>query len=428
MPSRFSVLATAIALALGASAAQAAGVEDMFSIRGYGTIGGLYSSQDEADYVRDFYAQPEGAGASDSISYAVDSKTAVQVDVRFTDRLSAVVQLVSESMNNNSWDSETNQEWVPSLEWANLSYRVTDALTVRGGRIVMPFLMNSEFQKVGYANHWMRAPVELYGKVSYTSLDGADAWYKHSLGSGTNTVRVYGGMFNAEWEARESTRVNMAGFIDTYEVGSLTLRAAYQYSKLEGQGAVGGAPIRQLAGGLGFFNSTAAAQANSIAEVIENGFNVRFMTVGASYDADTWFVMGEVWKQNGSVLIPKHTSAYVSGGVRVASWTPYATVATTDVHDSDSITTRGIPAIPQTAALIGGVQALNGSFASSLAESQSTFSLGARWDVVSNIAVKAQYDYVKLPRDSGGMFINKTADFEAGKDASLFGLSVDFVF
>ena len=428
MRSSFSTLATAVALALGASAANAAGVEDMFSVRGYGTIGGLYSSQDEADYVRDFYAQPKGVGASDSVSFGVDSKTAVQLNMQFTDRLSAVVQLVSESMNNNSWDSEPNKEWVPSLEWANITYRVTDALTVRGGRIVMPFLMNSEFQKVGYANHWMRAPVELYGQISYTALDGADAWYKHSLGSGTNTVRLYGGMFNAEWEAREATRVNMAGFIDTYEIGSLTVRAAYQYTKLDGQGAVGSAPIRQLAGGLAFFNPNAAAQANSIAEVIENGFNVRFMTVGATYDAGDWFAMGEVWKQNGSVLIPKHTSAYVSAGMRVGSWTPYATFAMTDIKEGDSISTAGIPSIPQTAALIGGVQALNAGFGSSVPESQSTFSVGARWDVHTNIAVKAQYDYVKLSSDSGGMFVNKTAGFKPGDDASLFGLSVDFVF
>ena len=65
----------------------------------------------------------------------------------------------------------------------------------------MPFLMNSEFQKVGYANHWMRTPIELYSQISYTSLDGGDAWYKHSLGGGANTIRVYGGMYNGENEA-----------------------------------------------------------------------------------------------------------------------------------------------------------------------------------------------------------------------------------
>ena len=47
---------------------------------------------------------------------------------------------------------------------------------------------------------------------------------------------------------------------------------------------------------------------------------------------------------------------------------------------------------------------------------------------LSNIAIKAQYDYVMLPNDSTGMFVNRQPGFEAGTDVSLFGLSVDFVF
>ena len=428
MHSKFPTLAAAVALALGSSVAGASSVDDIFSVRGYGTVGALYSSQDQADYVRDLYAQPEGVGHTHRISADVDSKTAVQVNAKFTDRFSAVVQIVSESMYNNSWDSDAQKMWFPSLEWANLSYRVTDDFTVRAGRIVMPFLMNAEFQKVGYANHWMRAPIELYGKVSYTSLDGGDAWYKHSLGSGTNTIRAYGGMQNAERNA-PSPRAEIAGLIDTYEIGQLTLRAAYQYTTLAGSGESAATPFRQVAGGLSFLSAQAAAQANAIGDVIADGFKIKFATIGVSYDAGKWFAMGEVWNQTGSVLIPKHTSAYVSGGVRVGSWTPYATLARTDVDDyEDPINTAGLPTTGPLAPVVFGARAMNQSFSNSATYTQNSLSLGMRWDVMSSISVKAQYDYVALPSDSFGMFVNRQPGFKAGDDASLFGLSVDFVF
>ena len=113
---RFQTLATVVALAVGGSAANAASTDDMFSIRGYGTLGVVYSSQDEADYVRDFYSQPKGVGRTHEVSAAVDTKTAIQIDAKFTDRLSGVVQIVSEAMSNNSWTSKPNKMWRPSLE------------------------------------------------------------------------------------------------------------------------------------------------------------------------------------------------------------------------------------------------------------------------------------------------------------------------
>jgi hypothetical protein len=54
--------------------------------------------------------------------------------------------------------------------------------------------------------------------------------------------------------------------------------------------------------------------------------------------------------------------------------------------------------------------------------------MGVRWDVYGNIAVKTQYDYIALPGDSGGLFVNRSDEFRMRKDASLFGLPVDFVF
>src|SRR5215212_5394486 len=114
----------------------------------------------------------------------VDSKQALQLDVKFTQRLSATVQLLSEGVSNNSWDGETNSNFVPSLEWANLSYKVTDELSLRAGRIVLPLMMGAEYRKVGFAQHWIRPPVEAYGLVPFASSDGFDVSFRKTVGGG----------------------------------------------------------------------------------------------------------------------------------------------------------------------------------------------------------------------------------------------------
>lgn len=437
---KYSALAAAVALALGSSVVSAADGDDMFSLRGYGTLGAVYSTQQDGDYVHDMYSQNEGVGRTDSVSAALDSRTALQLNAEFTDRFSAVVQLVSEAVYNNSWDDKAQKLWQPSLEWANLSYRVTGDLTVRAGRIVSPFLMNAEFQKVGYANHWMRTPAEVYGRPPYTSVDGGDITFKHAFGSVTNTIRGYYGTQDIRRPDRlVSGDATSYGVIDTVEAGGLTLRAAYVRGSLEVLN-----DMRDLMTDLQAMENVyraigATDAANAVGRlVVANtpGFEdkTRYYALGASYDAGNWFAMGEALKTEGGDLSFRSKSAYVSGGLRINSWTPYATIALTEAKPwTGYIPTTGlpqsVPGIPGFSPL-GLAQSINDGlrFVGDLSQDQGTTSVGVRWDVYKNIAVKAQYDYIMLSGRSTGMFVNRTADFEEGKDASLFGLSVDFVF
>ncbi|HEY5755815.1 MAG TPA: hypothetical protein VIU34_08325 [Steroidobacter sp.] len=365
MHSRHSILAGAVALALTGSAG-ASDSGDMFTLRGFGTAGIVYSNEADADYVHNPTAQTEGVGRTHSVSADTDSRTAVQLDAKFTDRFSAVIQLVSEPVYNNSWDDEPQKLWEPSLQWANVSYRVTNDLTVRGGRIVFPFLMSAEFQGVGYANHWMRTPVEIYGRLPFSSVDGGDITYKHSLGRARNTIRAYYGTQDRRAPAPlASGDASVFGVIDTVEMGALTLRGSYATGEIDRNGVIS---------------------------------KPELFALGATYDVNQWFVMSEVVTAKSSNT-PTFTAGYVSGGVRIDKWTPFATVATSR-QDSMNLVSRD----------------------------QSTASIGVRWDARANMALKAQYDYLALPSDSVGSLINRTSDFKPGTDVSLFGLSVDFVF
>jgi hypothetical protein len=114
------ILAATVASALGAGAAQAApDLSDIFQVRAYGTVGFVHSTQSQADFVDDQFTQPQGVGYTKSWSPDVDSKVALQIDGHSIDKLSGVVQLISENENNTSWTGQPNPPgWAPApITW-----------------------------------------------------------------------------------------------------------------------------------------------------------------------------------------------------------------------------------------------------------------------------------------------------------------------
>ena len=423
-------LAAAIALTLHAAGANAANWDDTVQVRGYGTVGVVHSDEDQADYVAIADVQPKGAGYSDSWSMNVDSKQALQVDVKFTERLAATVQLLSEGVSNNTWDGDTNDNFVPSLEWANLSYKVTNDLTVRAGRIVLPLMMVAEYRKVGYAQHWVRPPVEAYGLVPFTSSDGLDVAYRRSVAGGMNTVRAYFGGQDTR-SLPFDCHTDGWGFNETFEKDALTLSAAFMYFKWRSPGELY-APLfnafadmaEQEPGG-----QVAADLARQFLPVYDGTFEQKIVMydVGVSYDPGRWFVMGEVVRMESDQQVLTQTSGYVSGGYRYGSLTPYATCVRgkSQTRDGQSIPLDGLS--PDTAALGAEVDAIVGWFGRANM-SQQTFSLGVRWDFRTGFALKAQLDHIDMDEGSRGWLNNLQPGFQPGGKLNVASFAVDYVF
>jgi hypothetical protein len=429
---KLASLATAISLAVGAATAHAAGLEDIVSVRGYATLGVVHSDEDQADFNSNFFTQPEGAGFSDEYSFDVDSKFGVQLDINITPRLSGVVQLISESNDNNTYDGDRNKAYQPSVEWANSSYRVTDNLTVRGGRVVLPFLMVSEYRKVGYANHWLRPPVEVYGQVPFSSSDGGDISYRSTFGAAINTARVHYGVQSLRTSIFAS-QVRAAGFNDTLEMGALSLRAAYLDIHFEapGDGFAGLidpfiAATSALPGGIGSNAATAASRLRNQYDPAL-GQDIDLFDFGAIYDPGAWFAMAEVLHQTSDGILGKTTSGYVSGGYRWNGFTPYATVAFAKSSERNE---RDVPLAGLPLPLLGLGGAINGVIGGlvNVDHSQTTFTFGLRWDIASKFALKGQYDYIDLSSGSTGLLARQQPGFAPGGSVNLLSIAVDYVF
>lgn len=58
---------------------------------------------------------------------------------------------------------------------------------------------------------------------------------------------------------------------------------------------------------------------------------------------------------------------------------------------------------------------------------QRTFTIGARWDFMKNLAFKLQYDHLKTGAGSAGMLGNVQPGFEPGGSVNLLSATLDFV-
>ncbi|MBL4868399.1 MAG: hypothetical protein JKY67_18695 [Pseudomonadales bacterium] len=116
---------------------------------------GLSRSDEAADSI---------IGVSDQNNYLVDTIFGLQVNAKINDKTSAVLQLVGRGIDANN----------VLAEWGYLSHAFTPNVTVRIGRLRVPFYVASEYIEVGYAYPWVRPPIDVYTLVPITSYYGTD--------------------------------------------------------------------------------------------------------------------------------------------------------------------------------------------------------------------------------------------------------------
>lgn len=346
------------------SHAYAESLADIFSVSGFGTLGVTHSSLNTADF-SSTALEPNGAGHTHRYDFFNDSMLGVQVNAQFTDKLSAVVQVISAHRYDNTFQ--------PTIEWANVKYAFTPDFSVRVGRIELPTFLTSDYRDVGYANPWVRVPAEVYSDEPITHSDGADLSYRLRLGDVSNTVRMLYGYssFHINPGAYHTIGRGVVGLFDTVEYGAWTARVGYMHSTVK----------------FAFLDAKP----------------VTVYSAALAYDPGTWFMQAELARVTTQDLTPGYLSGYVTAGYRVGRFTPYATYAY--AHSLGHTT-------------------LNYN----MNAGQRDLSAGVRWDVRKNVDLKLQFDHIRLPADSTGSFVNIQPQYRLGTGANVTALVLDFVF
>jgi hypothetical protein len=336
-------------------------IDRYVTFSGFGTLGVVHSDYGQADFIANV-VQPRGAGYQ-SWSATPDSDLGGQAKFTLTDSLSGVFQVLSRD--------DANGQWKPTVEWANLQYEITSNLKVRLGRMVLPTYEHSDTQNVGYTLPWVRIPIEIAYTDAGLHSDGLDVLYRVKTGSVTQNLQVQWGRTSVDLPGLEFTSepAKVVVFSDTLQYGDTSLRLVYQ--KYNGSGSPA----------------------------------VRLQVTGAglTYDPGAWFVMGDS-NYSQDKYFGDLFAWYVSGGVRLGRFAPYAIYSTTRAQ---SVGTSGLKSLGN----------------------DHTVAAGVRWDFAKNLDTKLQLQRVVLDSvDDTASFADLGPGARVGDKSNVLSWTLDFVF
>ncbi len=182
--------------------------------------------------------------------------------------------------------------------------------------------------------------------------------------------------------------------------------------------------IAQLAqAGLGAASLEAAeiyAQSNL------NGESVKYWQVGLGYFDGEWQMQSELFYVAGmKQAIPQGSGGYLMLGRSIHRFTPYATVSffepARDIVKAQSDWGLISPQLGQFQQLI--ISGINSTYID-----QNTYSLGIRWDIHPQVAIKGQFDYIQIHDVGYGLWAADGRSSTQGRDVQLYTLSVNFIF
>lgn len=403
----------------------------MFKFSGFGTVGMTYSGESDADY-HTGYNQMNGPGATDKMTWDTDSKFGVQADAfLIPNKLTATVQVLA--------DQNGDKTFTPGLEWANLKWQIADNWYVRGGRVVAPTFMMSESRSVGYTQTTIRPPSLVYSSNPITFVDGIDTGYQFGVGESLVNLQLTYGKYDEDTltlggGTTFSNKIDSLIFSTNVEYGDLNVRLGLAKYEMEISSAIV----------TNYLNALDLLIANGIpdADVVKSRNNLKDSTaniagLGFSYDPGDWMMQGEVTLfKTSAAQVRDMTSGYLLAGKRMGKWTPYGMISMTKTSTDDLPLMNPATAGPLAPVVIG----INASSQGIMTKvDQTTFTVGVRYDVYKNMALKAQWDHIQKPANSFGEFVNingttptnpsyATSFVQEKRSVDLIGLAVDFVF
>ncbi len=388
------------------------------SIKGFGTAGLVYSDNNQGDFVANTYLNPRGAGRTENISGVVDSKLGMQIDWQATSRLSFTGQAVSKQDPSNSW--------VPELQWAFAKFKIIPGLDIRSGRIRPAVYMLSDTLDVNYVNPWIRPPTEFYSQAPVTYMEGVDFLYRLQTGPVNWLLQPFYGNSDIESTYNKTfASRNLAGANIVATINDFTLRAGYTYASITAYVPEFESVVRPSLLSLCAADPVACTQ---LAALDISNKATSFSSIGASWDNGNYFLSGEFGYRSSTSFVHETLSGYISGGGRFGKLTPYATYSQVANISDTKFSGGSGPYGGYTNQIVTGTLTNNAS-------DQNTKTLGLRYELFNNIALKLQWDRLDTntkngqENTGGGLFTNTTSTFSnRSYSIDVFSTSVDFIF
>ncbi|EEY98939.1 hypothetical protein VOA_002768 [Vibrio sp. RC586] len=398
-----------------------------WAVSGYGSVGYSYENEEDLGFLRNI-SQPDDYRRNGS--FLPDSNIGVQFDVKLSPEWSVTTQWVLEDRVDQSFNDIT--------ELAFVRYLPDEHWDLRLGRLGLNAYTAADSRRIDYAYLWVRPPQELYGGIFYDAIDGVDITYRGlidelSWSLGVQYGRIEQKLKNTDRPEITATQSNntlalvlaaehgpWSGRLSYVNVGSM--KVGLDETSMQALNSV-----QQLANaGLGAISSEAAylyQQSN-----IENEA-IRYWQMGVGYADAKLTMQSELYAIRGSkAVVPDGIGGYVLAGYSLGALTPYAIYGKFTPKNQPYQAQSDWGLSPINGAELAAFQKILIGGINSTYIDQSTYSLGVRWDVTTQMALKAQYDYVKINDYGYGLWAASMENLSQGRDVQVFTLSLNFVF
>jgi len=346
------------------------GINTTFS--GYGTVGGALTSDSQYVYRHD---PSESRAAAEQFDVGLESRLGLQAVVDFGSGFSVTAQELARRRGSTDFSLGT--------EWLFVQYSPASDWKFRLGRVALATFLVSDSRYVGYAAPWFNAPNEVYGSEPIESLDGAQALWHKSLGSVGIGLEGSYGTTKADYYIEGADEVlnakDMYNLAVSLEFADFLFRVAQTDINLP----------------------TSIPLTPTL--IYSFLLHDKFTSLGMQYDNGTAIVLAE-WTRRSENKIPilmeesdELDAWYVAGGWRFGKLTPLVVYST--IKSFASLT------VPNE-------------------QSNGTWSASLRYDIVRNIALKAQVSRAQASNPNYWL----TPNFASNERVNVFSLGADFVF
>ncbi len=373
-------------------------------LSGFATLGAAVSDRDDMWFYRSGLNKP----GSDRVDLGSDTLLGLQGSLKLGDSGDLTVQLLSRENTRGNYD--------PRIAWAFWRYDVSPALSIRLGRLRVPFFMLSDSLNVNYANPWVRPPEEVYSLNPFSELDGIDLLLRLPAGRLELELQPYFGAGRIKLinggtaELRDVRGLNLALIGERFSVhlGHGSGRLAVDWGD-PGFRALSTA-LRDAGGDLVTLAERLAGRKGQAS----------FSSAGFQWDNGRQLLIGEIVRRRADRYVNSAHAWYLTAGQRIGAFTPYVGYAR---QRQDRPVAHATIAHPGLAA---GFEAFNVS----RNDAQRSITLGTRWDFARNAALKAELSRSRVARDAWGSYFPRDAGGTqpGGRTAHLLSISLDVVF
>ncbi|TMN91365.1 hypothetical protein CWB72_06870 [Pseudoalteromonas phenolica] len=389
------------------------------TISGFGNIGAVHSNSDIYRFRTDI--SRENDNFEDSIDFNAISSLGLQTDIVLHPDFDFVGQVIYRGQKHITLDD--------TLSLAFLRYKPTPSWEVRVGRTLLDLYLLTEYRDIGFAYPWSKVPTEIYGLLPYRSLDGADFIYFISKGALDYRVKLFTGESTSnialDNENVELTIDDVIGLSVELSQFDWTLSLKHTQAKTKNNISTMTSIIAGLQQIPKQIWPDKTQFINDFSLVNKTAY---FSSAGLKYDIGAFTFLTELAHlRSDSSVVSAVKSGYISSTYNFDKGQVFYTYAiakskTSEFNDAVNIQ-RFLPNQVEEIIL-----AVNESFRV-FSPNQQTHSIGMRYDLKDNIAIKVQLDHSNINAQGGTLWSYQGMNTLAPKESfSTFFISVSFTF